>query len=121
MAPEVHNIVSRLLSEGKLIIHAGRITEYAESEDCVHVVFRDRKNESFQRLQVDRVINCTGSETDCRRVDHPLLTSLFLQGEVRPDPLFLALDVDAKRSVLNFEGVPSSSLFAIGPVKKGGL
>jgi uncharacterized NAD(P)/FAD-binding protein YdhS len=29
--------------------------------------------------------------------------------------------VDSKGSVLNFNGVPSNSLFAIGPVKKGGL
>jgi uncharacterized NAD(P)/FAD-binding protein YdhS len=50
-----------------------------------------------------------------------LLTSLFLQGEARPDPLFLGLDVDSKGSVLSFSGVPSNSLFALGPVKKGGL
>ena len=121
VAPEVHNIISRLIAEGRLIIHAGRITEYAESADCADVVFRDRKNGNLQRLRVDRVINCTGSETDCRRLEDSLLASLFLQGEVRPDPLFLGLDVDAKGSVLNFHGVPSGSLFAIGPVKKGGL
>jgi uncharacterized NAD(P)/FAD-binding protein YdhS len=121
VAPEVHNIISRLIAEGKLSIHAGRITEYAEDADGADVVFRDRKNGSLQRLRVDRVINCTGSETDCRRVEHALLGSLFLKGEVRPDPLFLGLDVDTKGSVFNFKGVPSGYLFAIGPVKKGGL
>jgi uncharacterized NAD(P)/FAD-binding protein YdhS len=121
VAPEVHNIISRLISEGRLAVHAGRITKYSENADCAQVAFRDRKNGTFHRLRVDRVINCTGSEADCRRVDDPLLTSLFLQGEVRPDPLFLGLDVGADGSVLNFNGVPSDSLFAIGPVKKGGL
>jgi uncharacterized NAD(P)/FAD-binding protein YdhS len=121
IAFEIHNIVSRLISEGRLTIHAGRITEYSEVGDHAVVVYRDRKNGTKQRLQVDRVINCTGSETDCRRIDDSLLTSLFLQGEARPDPLFLGLDVDSKGSVLNFNGAPSNSLFAIGPVKKGGL
>ncbi len=121
IAFEIHNIVSRLISEGRLTIRAGRITEYSEVGDHAVVVYRDRKNGTKQRLQVDRVINCTGSETDCRRIDDSLLTSLFLQGEARPDPLFLGLDVDSKGSVLNFNGAPSNSLFAIGPVKKGGL
>jgi uncharacterized NAD(P)/FAD-binding protein YdhS len=121
VAFEIHNIVSRLISEGRLTIHAGRITQYSEVDERAIVVYRDRKNGTKQTLQVDRVINCTGSETDCRRIDDPLLTSLFLQGEARPDPLFLGLDVDSKGSVLNFNGVPSNSLFAIGPVKKGGL
>jgi uncharacterized NAD(P)/FAD-binding protein YdhS len=121
IAFEIHNIVSRLMSEGRLTIHAGRIAEYAEVGDQAVVVYRDRKTGTKQSLQVDRVINCTGSESDCRRIDDPLLTSLFLQGEARPDPLFLGLDVDAKGSLLNFNGAPSNSLFAIGPVKKGGL
>lgn len=121
IAFEVHNVVSRLISEGRLKIHAGRITEYSEVGDQAVVAFRNRKDGSQHRLQVDRVINCTGSETDCRRIDDALLTSLFLQGEARADPLFLGLDVDSKGSVLNFNGVPSNSLFAIGPAKKGGL
>ena len=121
IAFEIHNIVLRLISEDRLTIHAGRIVEYSEVGDHAVVVYRDRKNGTKQRLQVDRVINCTGSETDCRRIDDSLLTSLFLQGEARHDPLFLGLDVDSKGSVLNFNGVPSNSLFAIGPVKKGGL
>jgi uncharacterized NAD(P)/FAD-binding protein YdhS len=121
IAFEIHNIISRLISQGRLVIHAGRITEYSEVDDRAVVVFRNRKNGALQQLQVDRVINCTGSETDCRRIDDSLLTSLFLQGEARPDPLFLGLDVDSKGSVLNFNGVPSNTLFAVGPVKKGGL
>jgi len=121
IAFEIHNIISRLISQGRLVIHAGRITEYSEVDDRAVVVFRNRKNGALQQLQVDRVINCTGSETDCRRIDDSLLTSLFLQGEARPDPLFLGLDVDSKGSVLSFNGVPSNSLFALGPVKKGGL
>jgi uncharacterized NAD(P)/FAD-binding protein YdhS len=121
IAFEIHNVVSRLISEGRLTIYAGRITEYSEVSDHAVVTFRNRKDGSFRRLQVDRMINCTGSESDCRRIDDSLLTSLFLQGEARPDPLFLGLDVDSKGSVLNFNGVPSNSLFAIGPVKKGGL
>lgn len=121
IAFEIHNIVSRLISDGRLTIRAGRITEYSEVGDQAVVVYSDRKSGTKHRLQVDRVINCTGSETDCRRIDDSLLTSLFLQGEARPDPLFLGLDVDFKGSVLNFNGVPSNSLFAIGPVKKGGL
>jgi len=121
VALEVHNTLFRLISEGQLTVYAGRIMEYAENAECAQVVFRNRKSGSRQQLQVERVINCTGSETDYRRIDDPLLKSLFAQDEARPDPLFLGLDVDAKGAVLDFQGAPSNSLFAIGPVKKGSL
>jgi len=70
---------------------------------------------------VHRVINCTGSETDCRRIDDSLITSLFVQGFARPDPLFLGLDVDCNGALVDYKGVPSHALFAIGPTRKGCL
>ena len=72
-------------------------------------------------MQVDRVINCTGSETDCRRIDESFVTSLFVQGFARPDPLFLGLDVDEVGALFDYGGVPSQVLYAIGPTRKGCL
>jgi uncharacterized NAD(P)/FAD-binding protein YdhS len=67
------------------------------------------------------VINCTGSETDCRRIDDSLITSMFVQGFARPDPLFLGLDVDEDGSLTDYKGMPSHRLYAIGPTRKGCL
>ena len=67
------------------------------------------------------MINCTGPEADWRRIDNTLLSSLFAQGLARPDSLFVGLDVDRDGCMLDEQGRASQSLFAIGPVRKGGL
>jgi uncharacterized NAD(P)/FAD-binding protein YdhS len=72
-------------------------------------------------LRVNRVINCTGSESDCRRLDDSLIVSLFVQGLARPDPLFLGLDVDNHGSLIDDKGSAAQSLYAIGPPRKGTL
>ena len=67
------------------------------------------------------MVNCTGSETDCRRIDDSLIVSLFAQGLARPDPLFLGLDTDRHGGLIDYNGAASSTLFAVGPTRKGSL
>lgn len=121
VAPEVSEMLSQLVHEGRVQVHAGRITGYREEEDLALVSYRRRRDGQTNVLRVGRVINCTGPEADWRRIDNSLLSSLFAQRLARPDPLFLGMDVDRDGSVLNDAGVASKSLFAIGPVRKGSL
>jgi uncharacterized NAD(P)/FAD-binding protein YdhS len=117
-------IGARLASQiqnGQLKIHAGRIKEYAEDVDGVDVTYRDRKSEQIERLRVDRVINCTGPESDCRKVDDSFLTDLMRRKLARPDPLFLGLDVSPEGALIDAYGDVSDLLYAIGPVRKGSL
>lgn len=121
VAPEINERLSCLSQEGRIQIHAGRITHYREENNHAAVTYRRRRDGRYQELNVDRIINCTGPEADWRRIDNSLLSSLFAQRLARPDPLFLGLDVDLDGSVRNDRGIASRSLFAIGPVRKGSL
>lgn len=85
------------------------------------VSYRDRKSGPKKQLQVDRVINCTGPESDCRKLASPLLANLLRDGLVRPDPLFLGLDTTEEGALIDASGVASDSLFAAGPARKGSL
>jgi uncharacterized NAD(P)/FAD-binding protein YdhS len=121
IAPEVSDRLNRLMREGRIQIHSGRVVRYHEEKDHVAVTLRRRGDGQTEELHVGRVINCTGPEADWRRIDNSFLCSLFAQGLARPDSLFLGLDVDLNGCVVNDAGVPSKSLFAIGPVRKGCL
>jgi uncharacterized NAD(P)/FAD-binding protein YdhS len=121
VAPEIGDTISRLLLDGQAAVYAGRVTEYRESSDHVKVGLRDRKTRTQRSLCVDRVINCTGPETNCRRIEGALIKSLLAQGLARPDNLFLGLDVDAEGALIDSSGAPSDSLYAIGPARKGHL
>ena len=121
IAPAVGDTIAKLVREGQIILSAGRVTNYRESTDHAEVELRDRETGARRVLHVDRVINCTGPETDCRRVDDPLMQNLLAQGLARPDPLFLGIDVDSKGALIDSNGIPSSFLYAIGPARKGSL
>ena len=121
VAPEIGDTIAKLVQDGQATIHAGRVTNYREFPDHAEVDLRDRKTRAQRTLQIDRVINCTGPETDCRRIDDPLIKNLLANGLARPDPLFLGLDVDANGALIDSEGAPSAALFVVGPARKGFL
>jgi uncharacterized NAD(P)/FAD-binding protein YdhS len=121
LAPEIHALLTPQLTSGKIQIHAGRITAYRETSDSVEITYRDRKSGTLVVLLADLVLNCTGPETDCRKVSDPLLTDLMRQKLARPDPLFLGLDVSEEGALIDGYGVVSDFLYAIGPLRKGSL
>ena len=121
VAPEIADILADMQSEGQVRLHTGTVVRYSEDRDRAEVRYWDRDSQTEQRLCADRVINCTGSETDCRRIDESFITSLFVQGFARPDPLFLGVDVDEHGALLDYRGTPSDALYAIGPTRKGCL
>jgi uncharacterized NAD(P)/FAD-binding protein YdhS len=121
LAPEIADIFSDMEAEGQIRFHTGRIIRYCEDHGLAEIVYQERGATTAKRLHAHRVINCTGSETDCRRIDDPLITSLFVQGLARPDSLFLGLDVDAHGALIDYKARPSLSLFTIGPTRKGQL
>lgn len=123
IAPEIGEAISKLINDGQATLYAGRVTNYREFSDRVEVDLRERKTDAPRTLtlRVDRVINCTGPETNCQRINEPLIKSLLAQGLARPDALSLGLDTDSTGALIGREGEPSHSLYAIGPIRKGQL
>jgi uncharacterized NAD(P)/FAD-binding protein YdhS len=121
VAPEIGATIRRMMAEGRIQLHAGRATHYREDETCAELQFRPRGADAGGCLAVDRVINCTGPETDFRRIPSPLIQSLLQQGLAVPDALSLGLNVDVHGALINGAGEASHSLFALGPARKGSL
>jgi uncharacterized NAD(P)/FAD-binding protein YdhS len=121
VAPEIDRLLAYQLRSGQTRVHAGRILRYEERAHGVAVTYRQRGTGDPRRLFVDRVLNCTGPETDCRKLNSPLLKGLREEGLLRPDPLGLGIDVDENGALLRQDGAPSDFLYAIGPPRKGAL
>lgn len=121
VAPEIDRLIAYQLRSGQTRIHAGRILRYEEGAHGVAVSYRQRRTGEQRQLFVDRVINCTGPETDCRKFNSPLVRQLRQQGLIRPDPLGLGVDVAENGALLNEHGAPSDFLYTLGPPRKGAL
>ena len=66
-----------------------------------------------------RLIDCSGLNSDCTKVDQPLLKQLLETGLMTPDPLRLGIDVSDHGALIDRDGRPAADLFALGPITKG--
>ncbi|WP_260610631.1 FAD/NAD(P)-binding protein [Sphingomonas sp. IC081] len=119
LAPDVARRLAELEAEGRLEFVAGKLVGSDVAGRGVAVDYRPRGEEEFRRIEVCRVINCTGPEGDLLRSGLPLVKDLVAQGRVRPDAHRLGLDVEHLGRVRDADGKPQDTLFAVGPVTKG--
>ena len=101
IAPAVHARIKRAQKRGQLRVLRGRISTI-ELTPLAHAArVRLRHAGAERRLDVARVINCTGPEVDLRRTSNRLLQSLVSDSLVRLDPLGLGLSVDQHCRVIS--------------------
>lgn len=120
-APRIVESVYELLRSGQLQLLAGRLLGFEQREQEVEVSIRPRLGGAALKLQVQRVVNCTGPESNYRRLNHPLIVNLRERGLIQPDRLGLGLLSDAHGALLDHEGQASSWLHTLGPARKGQL
>jgi uncharacterized NAD(P)/FAD-binding protein YdhS len=121
LAPEVAARIDGLIRSGQLVFRAGKISEVVSEPDTVAVHWRPRGEACVERLDVARIINCTGPQGDLLRATDPLVRQLLRNGKIRPDALRLGLDIDRDGHVVDNEGRASDHILAIGPMTRGDL
>lgn len=119
LAPEIADLLADMQAEGQVRLHTGVLSAVYRWRAGAQIRYWDRISGSEKKIRAARIINCMGSESDCRRIDDSLIISLFAQGLARPDALFLGLDVDQHGRLLNHNGQATQMLYAIGPPCKG--
>ncbi len=92
--------------------------DYCIADGAVEVSVRPRNAGAPSSYRVARVINCSGPGCDYDRIRDPLVRHLLEEGQIRPDPLRLGLDVTPQCALLNREGEISRRLYAVGPATK---
>ena len=114
--------IEQLEADGKVVRHAGRIESMRaiHGGDRARVTYRPRGGEP-RELEVDLVVNCTGPESNYRKLDDPLIINLLARGLVHPDPLLLGLQVAPNGALTNVAGNYSSVFYTLGSPRRGQL
>jgi uncharacterized NAD(P)/FAD-binding protein YdhS len=121
MAPEIDAKIQALIRAGRLSFVCGRIVNI-EAEDEQFNVFVKERSGAVEKHTVQQIINCTGPQTDLRRVHNPLVNGMMSQGMMVPDELGLSPMVDAAGRLLGRDGRPvDANLFAVGPLRRSEL
>lgn len=118
VAPEIARLMNQLRQSGQLQICAGRIQAYDEDAQGVDVTIRQRNGDKIT-VRSRWVMNCTGSEDNYNRLQHPLIQQLLAAGFIQPDPLNLGLAVDAQGNLLQSNGRFSPCFYTLGSPCKG--
>ena len=84
----------------------------------IEATFRPRGSSIPQTFQAARVINCLGPDTDVRRDPAPLVQQLLTAGSIAPDQHALGLEVSESGFAVGADGVPSTSLLVVGPMRR---
>lgn len=121
MPPAVAETLSGLRAEGILSVRAARLAAVETTPGGFRVDLTPRGTGSMVSLEVGRIINCTGPETDYRRITSPLVVDLLAQGLLVPGPLGQGLRVTPEGALYQADGKPSERLFTLGPPRIGTL
>ncbi|ACB96837.1 hydroxyacylglutathione hydrolase [Beijerinckia indica subsp. indica ATCC 9039] len=119
MAPSIADIIEAERADGTLLVCHGHVHGISLSNGRGEVVIK--KGASTQNLPAARVINCTGSDLNYRRVASSLLNGLLEQGMIIAGPLGNGLKIDGSGAVYGREGRISDTLFTLGPARLGTL
>ncbi|NCD70565.1 FAD/NAD(P)-binding protein [Mucilaginibacter agri] len=111
--------ISNLINSGKLIPLTGRMRSAIDKGGYAEVIIADKKAGTEKFLEVERVINCTGSQIDVR-LPGTLLNNMHNNGLITADPLNIALNVDIDTcNVIDARGEKVPNIFTLGNNLKG--
>ena len=122
IAPQVADVLKRLVGEGRLEIVAGRIVEMRDEGGRLSVDIARRPSTLLgtggsgqaRTRSFEYGVNATGPLGSIADSEDPLLSGLFEAGLVRADALGLALEIDEHSRVAG-----ADRAWAIGPMTKG--
>ncbi|WCT12966.1 FAD/NAD(P)-binding protein [Mucilaginibacter jinjuensis] len=111
--------ISKLINSGKLTPITGRLLSLIEKDGYVEATIKDKKASKEITLDVERVINCTGSQIDVN-LPGSLLNTLYIKGLIDADPLKISLNADAVTNrVIDRSGNISPNMYTLGNNMKG--
>jgi uncharacterized NAD(P)/FAD-binding protein YdhS len=114
-------LLQTLQAQGQLDIIAASIVDMQDTGAAATVSIRKRKQAALEQITVDRVINCTGPQSDYTQVHIPVVKQLVADGLIQPDRLRLGLQTSTEGTLMNKLNKPVEGLFTLGPPCKAGL
>jgi uncharacterized NAD(P)/FAD-binding protein YdhS len=118
MAPQAADAFASAVRRGFVHPMAARLVAVDERPCGVDVTLRPRGAAATRQLKVGAIVNCTGPDSDLRRVTDPLVRQLLEDGIITVDQLGLGLDVTGEGAVLDVHGAASALIFYVGPLLK---
>lgn len=118
----IHDKIQQLRINHILHIQSGKILDMQETENGILVDYYDKKLKEKKQLQVSRVINCTGPESDFSKLDNHFLSTCITDGLMVQDELKLGIktNIDSFK-IIDKADKEQANLYTLGSNLRGEL
>lgn len=112
-------ILDEMIAANQLTIGKAKINSAKIHANGIEVFWSDDSGTHSGVFQ--KVINCTGPESNYRKVKLPVLANLVEQGMVMNDAIGLGILCTESGNILDKNGAPVAGLWCMGPMRKAVL
>lgn len=113
--------IQALIKTGKLEILAGRIISIETGEKMAGISIKNKKNSDINTFTVQRIINCTGPESDPVRFKSKLFSQMLQDGLICCDEMQLGILAKPDGSIIDAGGNNNKDIYVIGSLLRGTL
>lgn len=119
---ESAELIKKVIENGQLSIQAGRIKgiSMTRSDEFI-LTYLEKKSGHLTAITTDYIVNCTGPQSDFRKIDSPLIRKLLSDGHVVLNDLKMGILTDENGRLIDNKGNSQPNLFTLGPTRKGQL
>lgn len=116
----IHDKLIQLMIEGTLKTYTGKVRNMVNLGSAVSVEIFNKKTQEIEFLNVSRVINCTGPDSNISRMDGHFLQKCLQRGIITQDTLFLGINANPDTyEVIDKNQRTMPNLFTIGSNLRG--
>jgi uncharacterized NAD(P)/FAD-binding protein YdhS len=117
---QVFDKITAFRIQDTLKVVAGKVVRLNDLGDIVEVAFYDKSTKTVRWMDVGRVINCTGPETDIEKGNSVFLKRCLELGLIRQDFLKLGIEAEWKTlRVIDAAGAVHENMYALGNLLRG--
>lgn len=118
---EIHKELMDLKKNGQLEIIGGRINDIVERNNLVTATIKLRNGSAIRELNISRVINCTGPQSNYKELKDELVKNLLAKKMILANELKMGIQTNFNGQVLQEDKKTSNDVFAIGSLLRGVL
>ncbi|MFZ2170852.1 MAG: FAD/NAD(P)-binding protein [Methylococcaceae bacterium] len=113
------SLLNEMMYAGQLELKKGYIVNAKATDSGIEIVYRSESNDIRQIFH--KVINCTGPESNYRKVRFPIISDLIGRGKVKTDELGLGIKCTFEGRIINDQDKIEEGIWCIGPMRKSVL
>jgi uncharacterized NAD(P)/FAD-binding protein YdhS len=117
----IHDKIQKMRIDDKLEVIKGKLIDISENDGSITVEYFNKTSNAQEKIQVGRVINCTGPQVNVQKSTNELLYTLVHKGLIQSDIYRLGIVTTSEYEIVNASEKVETNLYTLGGNLRGML